>query len=207
MNWKPLNTSSSNFDPYKLSIPTKRLLTYKTTLGVKAFCGLFMAVGIGCLSYVGPRQHGRWIPESFVEEGLAQLVSLLFLLAGASLLYFLSSPRLFDGKNNIFRKGRGKRQKIISFSEIYALQLIPHSVSNSDGPDYTNYQLNIILNNGQRENVVNYHNQKNAQSDAKTIAEFIGKKVFFSLIDFREMHLFFYPGLGNTADRCIDRSR
>ncbi|MCI5123614.1 MAG: hypothetical protein D3925_03840 [Candidatus Electrothrix sp. AR5] len=178
ITWKPLNTSSFNFDPYKLSTGNKELLKYSPALGAKAFSGLFMALGIGCLSYVGPRQHGRWLPESFVEEGLGQLVSLLFLIAGASLLYILSSPRLFDGKKKIFRKGRGGKQKIISFSDIYALQFLPRSVSNSDGRDYTNYQLNIILNNGKRENVVNYHNRKNALADAKTISEFIGKKVF-----------------------------
>lgn len=177
-DWGPLNTYSSNFNTHRLVMLSGNVLKYKTTLGIKFFCGVFMAVGIGFLFFVGPRQHNRWLPESFLDEGLVQLICLLFFAAGASLLYFISSPTVFDGNKRLFFKGRGGKKKSIMFADIYALQLLPRYVSGSDGPDYWNYQLNIVFFSGNRLNIANYNHVENARNDANVIANFVAKKVW-----------------------------
>ena len=177
-DWEPLNTSSSNFDTRKLSMEDRRYMKYKTTMGLKLFGGLFMVVGAAFLSFVGPRMHGRWLPDSFLEEGLAQLVCLLFIFFGMALLYFVSSPVEFDGRKGVFLKGRGKRRKSINFSEIHALQLIPKRVTDSDGPDYFNHQLNLVLNDASRIHIVDYYHAEKAKQDSKVIADLMNKKVW-----------------------------
>lgn len=180
-DWESLNTVTSNFNTRQLIKVNKDILKYKTTIGMKLFSGVFMAAGAICLAISWPSQDGRWLPHSFAGEGLGELVCLVFFVLGAAMLYFSSSPIVFDGKKRALFKGRGKKIKTTYFSEIYALQLIPNYVSDSDGDNYYNYQLNIVFSDGRRVNIVSYYNADKARKDSKTVSNFIDKKLWDAL--------------------------
>jgi len=173
-DWKPLNTSVANFNTCVLESAGKNLLYFKTTMSMKMFSGFFIVIGLVLLSFVGPMQDGRWFPET-IDEGLGQLMCLTFTIAGIYLLYFTSPPIAFDGNKRLLIKGRGHRRKAIYFSEIYALQLVPYYFTSSDGPDYYNYQLNVVLENAERFHIVSYYDKGKARDDAAAISWLTGK--------------------------------
>ncbi|AJQ95574.1 hypothetical protein [Gynuella sunshinyii] len=172
-SWDALNTSTSNFDVRKLVV-TSGCIKYKVTIQAKMFFGIFIVAGLGFLSFVGPRQYGRWIPESFLTEGLAQLVCLFFIAFGVFFLYYVSIPIEFIKSRSSLEIGRGKRRKSIAFSEIYAVQLI----ASTEGSDYYNYQLNIVFSNAERLNIVVYSNLDRACEEANIISHYIHKPLW-----------------------------
>lgn len=58
---------------------------------------------------------------------------------------------------------------------------MPYYFTRCDGPDYYNYQLNIVLANAERFHVVSYYDADKARDDAVTISKVIGKTLWDAL--------------------------
>jgi len=169
--WQPLKVASANFNVFKLVSTDPELLQYKSTIGVKVFASIFIFAG---LAFFGAYLTSK--SEFLMEDTVPLVICLFFAALGVGILYFASLPREFDRKNNIFYKGKGGRKTIIPFADIYALQLIPSYIQSSEGADYYNYQLNLVLHSSQRVNISYYNTLEIARLDMLRISEFIGKK-------------------------------
>jgi hypothetical protein len=95
-------------------------------------------------------------------------------------------PIVFDKREGFFWKGRvapdqafdeNALKVFTSLGEIHALQLIPTS-----GRRFTRghelYELNLVLNDGERLNVVTHGVPYSLRKEAATLAEFLGKPVW-----------------------------
>jgi hypothetical protein len=61
--------------------------------------------------------------------------------------------------------------------EIHALQLVAENCR-SDNDTYRSYELNLILKDGKRINVVDHGNESKLREDAQTLSRFIEKPVW-----------------------------
>ena len=120
---------------------------------------------------------------SFDKNAILPLsIGFVFSIAGGCMLYFGTAPIVFDKREGRFWKGRRAPDEVFdrtvikhlaALEEIHALQLISEQCSNSDGPSYRSYELNLVLKNGRRINVVDHGDQNKLREDAETLSAFL----------------------------------
>lgn len=86
-------------------------------------------------------------------------------------------PTVFDKTSNYFYEGFGKKDisslaSSKSLSDIVAFQIIGKSISNSDA-NYNSFELNLVLNDASRINVVDHGNLKAIIKDAEYLSKFL----------------------------------
>ena len=70
-----------------------------------------------------------------------------------------------------------ERNKVLSLDTVYALQLIREYVKGSES-NYYSYELNLVLRDGQRLNVVDHGDGRRLRRDAERLAQFLGVRVW-----------------------------
>ena len=114
------------------------------------------------------------------------LVGSIFAVVGASLYWFGTTPRVFDQRHAAFWQGRRlptpmeliqRNNSSAPLASIHALQLLSEFVSGSKN-SYYSYELNLVLNDGRRINVVDHGNLERLRSDANTLSQFLDKPVW-----------------------------
>jgi hypothetical protein len=117
-----------------------------------------------------------------------------FSALGWLLVHFALTPVVFDKSSGNFWQGRKKPEQVPGkppakcagrIDDIYALQLIltylimesPDSAK--DSHTYPQYQINLVMKNGTRINVVNYSNSSDMPSkNARALSMFLGKPLW-----------------------------
>jgi hypothetical protein len=96
--------------------------------------------------------------------------------------YSFSKPVIFDKTKGMYWKGwkapkrylaEGDKESSSRIGDIYALQIIPELVR-SDNKSYVSYELNLVLRDGSRMNVVDHGDLVKLREDAKLVSEFLG---------------------------------
>lgn len=159
--WTPLAKGGSNFTTHRLVDLGPRRVEMKPTLGLRAFGGVFLVVGV-IVSVVGLIAM-EWFPTLF---------GLPFAAIGAWVLW--PKPLVFDGEARVFTRRQGQ----VPFSAIHAVQLIRERVTSSEDADYWSYELNLVLGSGERINVVDHAGLSSIRSEAQRLAGLIGCKVW-----------------------------
>lgn len=98
--------------------------------------------------------------ESATLRTLALLGPVLFIVCG-SLALILQGKAVFDRSEGFFWNGRRKGRQMPAchcpLESIAALQILRERISRTDGhPHHTSYELNLVLDNGQRLNVLDH---------------------------------------------------
>ncbi|WP_169852907.1 hypothetical protein [Anaerohalosphaera lusitana] len=107
---------------------------------------------------------------------------ILLISVGFWAFWYYSRPMVFDKRSGLYHRGKlkstayGKRQKkdekAIPLDDIHALQIIPKLVR--DESDYCyNYELNMVLKNGDRKNLLNVDRLKHVMPEANRLASFL----------------------------------
>jgi hypothetical protein len=113
------------------------------------------------------------------------LVSLFFMVGGCCLLYFGTTPVVFDKHKGAFWKGRkapdevSDRKELKYFAklaDIHALQIVDEWCEGRTS--YINYQLNLVLKDGSRLNVFENRKRNKILEAANAISGFLGKPVW-----------------------------
>ncbi len=158
---QPLWTIKINFDHRQLHIANSDLATFKPTRAAFAFGSAFVLVGIAiAVLMLALAPKAPW----FNPFGA------VFVAIGLIFLYLANRKISFDHFSGTYRKGWNKPLLILM---IQSLQLLPEMVS-SKKHHYICYQLNLVLPDGARQNIVTYTNKKKAAQDAKKLAHFLG---------------------------------
>ena len=153
-DWVPLTSRGASFRTTTLTANGARL-TYRQSAGLWAFGLLFVLVG----------------GASVVDGGSWRLLGFLFVAVGLFVLW--PRTRSFDGHEHECRLGR----RVIPFGEIHALQIIGKQV-HGDEMTYRSYELNLVLRDGSRANVVGHGNLEAVRGDAREISACIGCKLW-----------------------------
>ncbi len=113
-------------------------------------------------------------------------VGLAFLLVSLLLFYVVIKPIVFDKCSGLYWKGRtrhglppkpGELKQSALLSEVHALQLIPEWVRGSEN-SYYSYELNLVLNDCRRLNVVDHGGRRCIREDAEFLAQFLDVPVW-----------------------------
>ncbi|MFO7937355.1 MAG: hypothetical protein R6V06_07100 [Kiritimatiellia bacterium] len=180
--WGPVKNDGINFRTHSLSKKDDWQIAFKPTIGAILFSGIFIAVSIGLISLaIIADTKGEWSMNLLIL-----LFGLVFGGIGGGMLYKFTTPIIFDKQSGTFRKGRksptqvqhpGKIKQNVWLANIHALQIISEycrSRSNNGGSSYRSYELNLVLDDSKRINVIDHGNYARLRKDAESLAEFLG---------------------------------
>jgi hypothetical protein len=189
IEWSPAKGGGANFCTHKLVEVDPNRLEFKATLGAWLFYLVFALVGGGLLLAI--LLGSEWPrPFAFKSEFVVPiLVGSLFFGIGNGMIYFGTAPIVFDKYRSCFWKGRRGPSDVADpktlrhyapLAEIHALQIISERCSSKNG-SYYSYELNLVLSDKRRINVVDHGNLTRLRGDAHTLSRFLDKPVWDGL--------------------------
>lgn len=182
-SWGPLKRGGANFCTHKMKRVSKTRIEFKTTLGTKLFSGIFAMVGVGIM--VGGI---LMLTKGNQQNELGGVIFMLifgsvFAAAGCGMYVAMSTPTVLDARLGLYWKGRkdptlpasrDKMKVCVPFADIHAIQLISEWCSGGkNSSSYRSYELNFVLHDGERVNVVDHGNQSRIRKEANQIADLL----------------------------------
>lgn len=178
-DWHPLRSGGANFGTHKLDSSSPDKLVFKATIGAQLFAGVFTLSGL----------LGLIIPiVIFINQGMHNWSLLLFALffggiflaAGLFMFYFFALPKVFDTFYGLYYTGWKQpkddfktKSKVTELNQVAALQILRERVRSKNG-SYYSYELNLILKDASRVNVIDHGNHNQIIEDATSLAESLG---------------------------------
>ncbi|MCF6174950.1 MAG: hypothetical protein L3J71_04235 [Victivallaceae bacterium] len=184
VEWTPAKGGGTNIRTHKLMEKSPTRMAFRPTAGALFFYLIFLFVGLGVAVGipVSALSKGNFKPELLFPIG----IGLVFIVIGGCLTYFGTNPIVFDTMNGYFWKGRKDPERVFDINrikhctrlkEIHALQILSEYCSGNKS-SYYSYELNLILEDGTRLNVVDHGNLKKLREDAAILSSFLGKPVW-----------------------------
>ncbi len=184
--WTPAKGGGTNICTRKLFDDDSGRVEFRPTRGALFFYLLFLLIGMGML--IG---FAIYIILSWpAVDGLAVLIPAVlggvFTTAGGLMYYFGTQPIVFDINHNYFWKSRKSPRQVFDINQskghikiemIHALQIISEYCS-GDKSSFYSYELNLVLKDGSRVNVVDHGNLRQLRSDTAQLSQFIDKPVW-----------------------------
>ncbi len=185
VEWTPARGGGANFRTSRIVMKDPERLEFRSSLGAKLFCLLFLCSGLAVMIL---------IPISMYREGglgwnkntlFPILFGLVFSSVGGGLLYFMARPTVFDRRTGHFWKGWKNPERMLDpeklnsytrLNRIHALQILAEYISGKSS--YYSYELNLVLEDGSRINVTDHGDLKKLREDAETLSKFLGKPIW-----------------------------
>lgn len=182
VDWFPLKGGGTNFKTHKLNQENYNRYNFKATVGSLLFAGIFTVMGLGLPSFI---IISSGLPIFSVETLGIMSFGLLFAGVGSFIGYRYLRPIVFDKSVGFFWKGwkppqmygRDNPEGAIRLNEIYALQILAEFIR-SDKSSYYSYELNLVLKDGSRHNVIDHGKLAALKNDATKLSSFLGKPLW-----------------------------
>jgi len=187
--WGALKGGGTNFKTHTLKRVHNQRMEFRCSLGMLLFGGVFFLIGVGVLGAGGV---GYLKPGNNFEWGEFIGMSIFGLIFGSVGFFTLRSamvPRVFDLAQGYYCRDRKKPEHAfdpssirdhVRLDDIYALQLISEYVRGNKS-SYHSYELNLVLKDGTRINVVDHGGRTAILRDAEALASFLGKPLWSRL--------------------------
>ncbi len=183
--WTPAKSGGSNFRTHKLVEISTNRLEFRPSVGALLFSSLFAAVGAGVL---GAGIYNFYSLGFILEEQhlFMSIFGIVFLSVGLFLFYQFAKPAVFDTMYGYYWKGRkkadfgignSKPEIFTSLNQIHAIQIIAEYVRGNKS-SYYSYELNLVLKDGSRKNVIDHGSISKLREDADKLARFLGKPIW-----------------------------
>lgn len=184
-DWKPLKGGGANFRTQKLVNISSSRMAVQATIQMKLFSGLFMAMGAGVGGVFVYKSRAPLLSTDTLFPGG---IGLLFVLVGAFMLFYFTKAATFDRARGWYWRGKARpgsdhrmqtRKDAARLSEIHALQLISEYVSGGkDSSPYYSYELNLVMKDGSRINVMDHGNLQDIREGADRLSKFLNVPVW-----------------------------
>lgn len=181
--WTPLKGGGANFKTTTLIARGPNRLEVKVSTSMILFCLVFIVMGLALGGGIAVAKLQESSPASaLIPAGFG----LVFAAIGAGMLYFVTRPTVFDRQLGWFWKGPAGARTLSEFNklkhatplrDIQALQLLAEHVKGSKS-SYYSYELNLVLTDGRRLNVMDHGDQNDLRADADKLASFLGVPVW-----------------------------
>jgi hypothetical protein len=181
--WRPIKGGGSNIRTYKLVKVNPYRMEFKSTIGAIIFSLIFALPGTGLLILLIPNVDCSSIDMGIV---IGLLLGLVFASLGWYMFFRQMRPFVFDKQEGFLWKGRKPQaemrayettDKYVWLESVHALQIIAEYISGKNG-GYYSYELNLVLKNGNRINIVDHGCRKKLAEDAEVLGEFLGVPVW-----------------------------
>jgi len=174
--WLPLKPGGANFKTNALVKVSSSVYCYQPSTGGKLFIGLFAGIGI-IVIIVGLNM--------LINGGVsAGFFPILFgsIFAGVAFFTYrtIAMPKVFDSSLGFFWIGHKQpgfsgdqktdKNKLIYFNEIHALQILSERIRSKNG-SYYSYEINLVMKDASRYNLVDHGNYAQIRVDAELLAE------------------------------------
>jgi len=184
--WTPAKGGGASFRTHKLVKAGFDRVEFRASAGARAFYLVFLVVG---LALAGGFSFARFSAGGFgfdFETIMPIAMGLVFAVAGGCMLYYGTAPIVFDTRKGYFWKGRKAPDEVFDkraikhfaeLEEIHALQLLSEYCRGNKS-SYYSYELNLVLKDGSRINVVDHGNRTRLREDAAVLAALLDKPVW-----------------------------
>ena len=185
-SWMPAKRGGANFRTRRLVTVTPNRIEFRASIGAKIFFGSFLLGGIGVTVGVSAFHFSTGTFSFNSDTVLPLLAGIVFATVGGCLLYFGTAPIVFDKGRGWFWKGRKARDGVFDsnsskhfagLEDIHALQLISEYCRGSKR-SYYSYELNLVLRDGRRINVMDHGDCEKLREDAETLSRFLERPVW-----------------------------
>ncbi|MEM7415849.1 MAG: hypothetical protein AAF389_10165 [Gemmatimonadota bacterium] len=182
--WGPAKGGGASFGTHKVEAVDSFRLEFRPTGGALFFYGIFLVVGL--LTFFGAGIAAMTAGVGL--EGSARLgllipviVGLVFSVVGGALMRRGSAPIVFDKRRGAYWRGRVAphemsnrhgHEHMAELEDVHALQLISELCTSKDSRYYS-YELNLVLRDGRRMNVVDHGNHVSIREQADTLSAFL----------------------------------
>lgn len=179
--WGPAKSGGTNFRTHQLARADHNRLEFHATWGVKLFATVFFLMGSAALvgGVTGSFEEGAFAFDS--DMLIVGGIGLVFAMVGAGMYFFFTAPIVFDKRVGAFWKGRTAPDQTFNrltlkhyaeLKDIHALQLLAERVSGKNS-SYLSYELNVVLHDGSRINVIDHGDLAAILRDAGKLSEFL----------------------------------
>ncbi len=174
-DWKPLVPGGANYRTAELVTVSPQRVEYRPTFNEKLFSILCLVVGVGCVvggAFMQIQSDDLSIPGLFlIPLGIFLLVACIVQLrsASASCVFDLDAGLFCRGK--VAAKDQGDR--CISLQRVYAIQLLREKIRYPQSK-YSTYELNLVLDDASRRNVVDHGDIKRLRKEADLLSKLLG---------------------------------
>ena len=184
--WTPAKGGGANFRTQKLVVVNSYRIEFRASIEAKIFYAIFLLAGLAMIIGLSYSRFSRGTFQFNADTIMPLLIGAVFAAIGGAMLYFGTRPVVFDKMRGCFWKGRTPPNEVIDhtalkhyseFNRIHALQIVSE-LCRGKNSSYYSYELNLVLADGQRVNIVDHGNLKKLREDAKTLAEFLGKPLW-----------------------------
>ena len=191
---KPLKMGGANFTTHKLVEVSPSRCEFKLTLGTILFCAFLIVFPLAMASsFINFSTIHIFFLETVKNNppvAFPLLLSVIFMIVGWTTFLSFLRPVVFDKNAGFFWKGfrqpslvysEKKRKNTVRLEEIYGLQIIKEIVYGKSS--YTSYELNLVLKNSERINVVDHGNLRKIKEDAQKLSSFLGVPVLEEVME------------------------
>ena len=177
--WVPVCEGGASFRTHRLVQVSPGRVEFRPTAQGRLIPLLFLLAGLGTLAFgvyglVNDVGAGPFIAIPLV-------VGCAFAVLGGALYWFMTRRVAFDRQAGCFWKGGSTPRRFsvadaeygknaVPLARIHAVQLV--SKLPGDG-DYYSYEVNLVMKDGSRKNVVDHGDLAHIQQDARQLAQFL----------------------------------
>ncbi|HOH30468.1 MAG TPA: hypothetical protein PLC40_12395 [Candidatus Hydrogenedentes bacterium] len=183
VEWTPMHPKGTSFRTHKLVQLHSDRVEFQPAWGLKLFLGIFLFAGaFAPISFVFALAISGQMNSRMIFTILIPIVmGTVIVIVGYMLYYRHSAPIVCDRYSGYFWKGRKAPNEVLNINaikdackleDIHALQLISEYCQDSKS-SYYSYELNLVLNTGNRINVVDHGNQEKLRQDAQVLSVFL----------------------------------
>jgi hypothetical protein len=158
--WTPLSPGGASFATHRLRETDPGRLELKKSVGSFFFGATFVLVGLGTVA--AGALDGPWF-----------LMVLGGVFAAAGTWFGWPTSQVFDGNSRQISLRTGP----LSFSAIHAVQIVKEHVRRNK-KSYWSYELNLVLKDGERVNVVDHADLPRIQSESQMLKTLLGCKLW-----------------------------
>ncbi len=185
-SWYPLKGGGTNICTHRLKRISANRVEFRAALIAIFFYMLFFVVGSGVMIGSLVSFFSRSSFSFNAEIIIPLLIGLVFATIGGCMLYFGTRPIVFDNVRGVFWKGRKEpgvifdrrnQKNFTGLEVVHALQIISEYCRGNKS-SYYSYELNLVLKDGKRINVVDHGSIRKLREDAEILSKFLGIPVW-----------------------------
>ena len=192
ISWAPAKKGGSNIKTHILVGVDASRIEFKASKSAKAIPVLLVIAGIGLPTFIAARPliNGTFSLTLMTVPPI--LVGFLLLIIAGIIWYFYTSPIVFDKSKGYFWKGRNvpteenKKRTLKEYThleDIHALQLISETCWRNEDRSYRSHELNLVLKDGTRINVVDHGVEGDIRECARRLSQFLEVPVWDALTE------------------------
>jgi hypothetical protein len=180
--WTPAKRGGANFCTRRFKMKEQYRVVFRPTVGAVVFFLIFAIIGVGVSIGFTLLRVVRDNAPVGTEMIIPAVVGVVFAAVGIGGIVKSISPIVFDLTNGYFWKGRKNpteefdlttRKACVQLGRIHALQIISEYCRGNKN-SYYSYELNLVLDDTERINVIDHGNLRKLRQDAQALADFLG---------------------------------